>query len=244
VSADALDALMRRVDEDRWLAARFAPAPARTRLIALYALNYEIARTAEAVSQPTLGDIRLAWLREAIEEVHAGKSPRTLPALEAYARAQSETPFDPALWRVMFNARGRDLEPNPFSSWGDVTAYIDATAGGLAKLAFAACGAKDSSDLALWCGRAWGFTGLMRAHAFWRARGREMFPAGTAPEEGVAWLLAHARIAHQNARARSVPSKLFPACGYVALVPAYLNSAPSLLSRQWRLVFASATGLL
>ena len=54
-----LDADVRRHDEDRWLASRFAPADVRARLIAIYALNYEIARTAEVVSTPALVEIRL-----------------------------------------------------------------------------------------------------------------------------------------------------------------------------------------
>ena len=40
------------------LASRFAPPEARRQLIALYALNYEIAHTAETVTQATLGDMR------------------------------------------------------------------------------------------------------------------------------------------------------------------------------------------
>ena len=66
---EALDDLVRRVDEDRWLASRFAPADVRARLIALYAVNYEIARTAEVVREPGVGDIRLAWWRDALAEI-------------------------------------------------------------------------------------------------------------------------------------------------------------------------------
>ncbi|MBK8544168.1 MAG: hypothetical protein IPL62_11845 [Caulobacteraceae bacterium] len=48
---DDLDTLVRRVDEDRWLAARFAPPLVRERLIAIYAVNYEIARRRPCVKQ-------------------------------------------------------------------------------------------------------------------------------------------------------------------------------------------------
>jgi 15-cis-phytoene synthase len=70
-----LDRLVRRVDEDRWLALRFAPEEVRARLIALYAVNYEIARTAEIVSEPALGDIRLEWWRSALEQMAEGSAP-------------------------------------------------------------------------------------------------------------------------------------------------------------------------
>ena len=88
--AESLDTLVRRVDEDRWLASRFAPAGVRSRLTALYALNYEISRTAETVTQPALGDIRLAWWREAVEEIYAGRAVRAHPALSAFAAALRE----------------------------------------------------------------------------------------------------------------------------------------------------------
>ena len=68
---ESLDALVRRVDEDRWLAARFAPRLVRERLTALYALNHEIARAAEGASNPTLGEMRLLWWRDAIAEIHS-----------------------------------------------------------------------------------------------------------------------------------------------------------------------------
>ena len=60
-----LDALVRRVDPDRWLASRYiADVDARADVIALYALNYELSRAAEVASQPLIGEMRLAWWRE------------------------------------------------------------------------------------------------------------------------------------------------------------------------------------
>jgi phytoene/squalene synthetase len=55
-----LAALVRQCDRDRFQAALFAPAAQRETLFALYAFNYEIARVREIVSEPMLGQIRLA----------------------------------------------------------------------------------------------------------------------------------------------------------------------------------------
>ena len=52
-------------DPDRSLAVLFAPRESRASLFALYALNVELARIAEQVSEPDLGAIRLQWWREA-----------------------------------------------------------------------------------------------------------------------------------------------------------------------------------
>ena len=73
---EEIDKRVRRVDEDRWISSRFAPAAERRTLIALYALAYELVRVREAVSEETLGLIRFQWWREAIQEIEAGKAAR------------------------------------------------------------------------------------------------------------------------------------------------------------------------
>src|SRR5947207_3878482 len=69
-------ALVRRHDRDRFQTALFAPARQREALFALYAFNYEIARVREAVSEPTLGHIRLQWWREVVSAAFSGEAPR------------------------------------------------------------------------------------------------------------------------------------------------------------------------
>lgn len=77
--------LMRRLDEDRWLAARYAPAPLQNTLLALGAFRLELRRIPLAVSEPALGEIRLQWWREALDELRAGQRPRAHPVVEALA---------------------------------------------------------------------------------------------------------------------------------------------------------------
>src|SRR5215217_5167640 len=85
-----LDALVRRVDPDRWLAARFVADPERRgELIALSALNHELARVAETVRNPLMGEIRLAWWREGLEAMAAGGPARPQPALQALQPAMA-----------------------------------------------------------------------------------------------------------------------------------------------------------
>ena len=67
-----------RVDFDRYLSSLFAPAAAAARsLNVLYAFNYEVAKTAETVSQPIAGQIRLQWWRDRIAELYRGVRGRT-----------------------------------------------------------------------------------------------------------------------------------------------------------------------
>jgi phytoene synthase len=67
------DARLKRTDEARWLATRYAPAADRERLTAIYCLNLELQR-AIAVSEGMLGKIRVQWWRETLEGL-AGKAP-------------------------------------------------------------------------------------------------------------------------------------------------------------------------
>lgn len=242
----ALDADIRRADEDRWLASRFAPAAARARLLALYAVNYEIARTGEVVREPAVGDIRLAWWREALTAALSGAGGSQHPAVQGFAQAARGAHFAAADIEALIEARARDFDAAPFSAWGDLEAYVDATAGGVMRLALAACNASAPEALVRHGARAWGLTGLLRAAPIWRARGRTVLPSGADAHD----LVARARAAHGEARAlaRQAPSEAFPALGYVALVPAYLKALEqgrtetALFGRQLRLIWASATG--
>ena len=242
-----LDALVRRVDEDRWLASRFAPKATRERLVTLYALNYEIARTAETVSEGAIGAIRLAWWREAIEEIFEGKPARAHPVLLALAEMKEHLPR-PALFEAMIEAREKDFDPKPFASEAEVEAYIDATAGGVMRLAADLCSRErtENTDAFLRAAaRAWGYAGLLRSLAFWAARGRSVLPSGDLGAQ--VWLLSAATTALHEAHAlsREAPSALFPAYGYAALTPLYLNNENvALLRRQWTLLKASLTGQL
>ena len=69
-------------DRDRWLAALYAPAATRPGLMALFALDAELAQVVATTSEPMLGEIRLAWWRERLEGLDAGQVPAQ-PLLQA-----------------------------------------------------------------------------------------------------------------------------------------------------------------
>lgn len=91
-STEDFDARLKRTDEDRWLATRYAPREGRERLVALYLLNQELQRTLHT-SEPMLGKIRLQWWRETIDQI-AGPGPvRRHDLAEELARI-TRTPAD------------------------------------------------------------------------------------------------------------------------------------------------------
>lgn len=235
----ALDAEVRRVDEDRWLASRFAPAPVRAGLIALYAVNHEIARTADVVREPGLGHIRLQWWRDALGDPARANEHPALGALKAAGVWDACAP----LLQGAAAARVKDFEAAPFPKWTDADAYLDATAGAVLGAALEVCGAGAHAAIASPGGRAWGFAGILRAAPYWRAKGRAPTPGGGGDDKG---LRDRALAALERARALALgaPQAAFPAFAYLALVRPYLDHAtpPMLFRRQLRLIWAIARG--
>ena len=157
-----LDALVRRMDPDRWLAARFiGDAEARTDVIALYALNYELSRAAEVASQPLIGEMRLAWWREAVDEIFEGRPVRRHPVALALSDLVGRRGLAREGLDALIDGRLRELEPWPLEE-GEVFDYLDATAGCLMTLAAQVLAPETRADLRP-AARAWGLAGLQRA---------------------------------------------------------------------------------
>jgi len=178
--------LVRTADGDRFLSAMTARPGIREHLFALYAFNHEIAKVAEVVSEPMLGQIRLQWWRDAIEECFAG-TPRRHQVVRALADAiragnLPRDPFDAAI-----DAREADLRPPELAAMEQLVAYARGTSGSISRLAAIAAGASAQEDLtaAERIGTAWALTGLMRALPFHVRRRRCLLPRDLLEEAGI-----------------------------------------------------------
>jgi phytoene synthase len=69
-------------DRDIWLACLYAPAGARAGLMALFALDCELAQLVASTTEPMIGEIRMAWWRERLQDLDAGRAPAQ-PLLQA-----------------------------------------------------------------------------------------------------------------------------------------------------------------
>ena len=61
-----LTALVRKTDRVRYYSTLFARQEIRSDLLALYGFAAEIARIPDQVTEPSLGEIRLRWWRDAL----------------------------------------------------------------------------------------------------------------------------------------------------------------------------------
>jgi phytoene synthase len=228
--AEDLDAQIKRVDPDRWLSSRFiADEALRADVIALYAFDHEIARIPGSVSQPLLGEIKLAWWREGLDEVFAGGSVRGHPTLQALAGAIARHRLPRISLDAMIEARVRQLDPTPFADEAARDAWLDAVGGTAAALAAGMLAPDADANLTCWAGRVWVLSVLARR------------PAGAsgllAPEEARALIGRSLKAA--RADAARLPAAAFPAVAHAAL--ARTSGRGDVVTRL-RLFLAVATG--
>jgi len=212
-----LDALVRRVDPDRWLSSRFiADAHARADVVAIYAFDHELARAPKVASNALLGEIRLTWWAEVLGEIFEGRPVRRHPTAQALAHAVHHWSLPRPPLEAMVEARFRELDPAPMTD-AESLAWAMGSAGSAAVLAAAALDPAGEAELAAKAGALWALAVRGRPTAALRAEARK------------------------DARRLSVAA--FPAVAHGALASAHRGGrTPSEVEKRWRLTWAVATG--
>ncbi|WP_138468709.1 squalene/phytoene synthase family protein [Poseidonocella sp. HB161398] len=173
MTLDACADLVRRGDPDRWISLRGQPASVRARLLPVYAANIEIARAPWVSTEPMIGQMRLAWWREVMEEIATGAPVRRHEV--ATPLAQVLPPAGAGALDAAIVARHRDLELAPFADAVALIEYLEDTGGGLMRAAGAALGAAPRGLAE--AGFAMGLAAYLRAVPELRARGRRPLPS-------------------------------------------------------------------
>jgi phytoene synthase len=238
--SSSLAQLVRARDRERFQTALFAPASRREALFALYAFNYEVAKTREMVREPMLGRMRLQWWREAIAAIYEGGPLRRHEAVEPLAAAIRAHGLTRAHFEALIEAREADLADAPPPTLAALAAYAEDSAGRLVLLALEILGVRDGDAAAAGreVGIAYAMAGLLRAVPFHARQRRLYLPADLVAEarldvarglfelktsrelrEVVAQVAAQARghLAAARARRRAVAMPARP-----ALLPAVL----------------------
>ena len=246
--ANRLAATVRAADPDRYFASLFAPASARHYLFALYAFHAELARVAETVREPMLGDIRREWWRESVESASRG-SPRNHDVARGLAALFSDRPLAVADLEALIVARSFDSSSDCLADFAALENYVDSTSGAVMRLAARILAGDLSPGVAQslrYAGLAYGLTGLLRALPFHSGRHKLYLPldllsaldltpdvffhlARNDPrlEAVVRQVALRARDAFDAARRAAKPGAALPAFLPAALVPVYLRRLPS-----------------
>jgi len=220
--ADDLDALVARVDPDRWLSSRLiGPAQDRADVIALYAYDHELARAPKVASNARLGEIRLAWWREVLDEAFGSGPVRRHPTAVALADVVARRGLPRAPLEAMIDARYRQLDPEPLEA-AEAVLLAQETAGAAARLAALILADAGEGDRAEAAGALW-------------ALGRRRLAGEPSPSPEL--------IAPLREQARGLGVAAFPAGAHGVLARAYgRGREPSPLGKRWRVTLAALTG--
>ncbi len=154
--SSSLEEQVRRLDPDRWLASRFvADEAARGDLIALFSYDHELGRAPRRASNPLVGEIRLTWWREALDEVFGGRPVRKHPTAIALADAVRRHNMPRAPLEAMIDARLIEVDGGPIDS-AQAVAWADGVGGGWMRAATLILDPATPESTTTAAGRAWG----------------------------------------------------------------------------------------
>jgi phytoene synthase len=175
---DAIAALVRRHDPDRFLTALFARPERRDALLVLYAFNHELARAREVASEPPLALIRLQWWREVVEG-----EPKRHEVASPLSAAIAAGALRPADLLAIIEARETEVYGD-FETLTEWRAWLRAGAGGLTVAAASALGAPAPEALRPF-GAAYGVAGILRTIGFLASRRTCLLPRDLLARHGL-----------------------------------------------------------
>ncbi|RFU75297.1 squalene phytoene synthase [Trichoderma arundinaceum] len=127
--------MSRTSDYDAHLIRRFIPPPVQDTYAALRALNLELVRLPEMVSNPTIGVMRMKFWQESIDKTFAGQPPREPICIllhkglqELEQRAGSSTKKSIKFWvSRLIRTRERHMDNRPFATLASLEDYAENT---------------------------------------------------------------------------------------------------------------------
>ena len=190
-------------------------------MIALYAYDHELARAPKVASNPLLGEIRLTWWREVLDEAFDGKPTRQHPTAQALAGVIARRGLARGPLEAMIDARYRELDATPMTELEALDWARDC--GGQAAAVAAEILDPDAQvEFALAAGSAWALSYRVRETPSLEAAFRQTLGA------------ARTAVRHLSVAA-------FPAVAHVALAT---RSESSDMAKRLRLTLAVARGRL
>ncbi len=176
----------RAYELDRYLAALLASPPLRNDLIALAAFAGEVARIPPLVTEPMMGEIRLQWWRDAIE--NSDPSARTgHPVADLMRATVARHRLPLGLLLGFIDAHAGHLYDTPLPDEAALRAYLARTEGALFELGLRILGRSDlpAPEFAATAGHAYGLVrSLTELPALW-SQGRTLIPASRLTAAGV-----------------------------------------------------------
>jgi phytoene synthase len=188
---DTILAAARAHDPDRYLSALLTGEPERHDLMTLIAFDAEIARIADRVSEPMLGEIRLQWWRDQLQPLLSsnpgmGRTGHTIA--DAMLELVSRRGLPGGLVHGLVDARSFDVAREPMADMRGLVTYLGKTEGALCGLSARILGAPEGDALeaaADAAGRALGLTRVLRYLPRDLSHGIRLLPADLLARHGL-----------------------------------------------------------
>jgi len=177
--------IAREKDPDRYLLSLLCPAKHRAALWALIAYNYEVAKTADVVSEPMTGKIRLQWWRDTVEEIYNDENPRQHEVVLPLANIIKQYDLEKDHLLAMINVREFDLEYKSPADWESFEIYARKCNEPLNKLILKILDESDSEENIKSISFFYGAVGLLRTIPHQLSRRHLIFPADGLEAEGL-----------------------------------------------------------
>ena len=176
--------VVRDHDPDRFLISMMIPAEYREALWALFAFNYEIAKTREVVSETQLGLIRLQRWKERVADIYDGGDVAEHLGLQAVAKAITQYDLPREHFEMLIHAREFDLEDVLPGNIEGLVNYADFTTTPLFKMVVQVIGGDARSDPVQVVAVNNALAGLLRAMPFHAAQRRYYLPEDLMEQAG------------------------------------------------------------
>lgn len=235
-----LDAQVQKLDPDRWLSSRFIAEPElREDVLAVYAYDHELARAPRVASNPLLGEIRLVWWREVLDEIYGDRSVRLHPTAQALAECVRRRKLARDPLEAMIEARLAELD-GPAASPEAARAWAMGSAGQAAVAAAHILDSAGDASRAASPGALW----ALARRAGEAASSQAATSDEAAPSPGAVYAEACQSLRGEARRdARKLSPAAFPAVAHAALSGARARGArPADWRLQLRLIGAVAFG--
>ena len=153
--------VLREMNYDRYLAALYVPEAVRSAIIAIDAFDAEIAAIPKRVTEPTAGEIRLQWWREALNGERPGEA-AAHPLAKAMLAVIEKHSLSPEVFEQYLDARVFDFYQDPMPDMAMLEGYCGETSALLYQLKVQCISAKLANECADLCGYAGMVSGLTR----------------------------------------------------------------------------------
>ncbi|KAI9593784.1 isoprenoid synthase domain-containing protein [Syncephalis fuscata] len=178
--------LVRKHDYDHYLAGLLYPRQVRDGYWALRALFIELSSIRDVVSEHHIGQMRLQFWRDAIDQVFSGNTPKQHPVIVAIAHtltskvASGGAPMVSASWiKRIINEREKDVIQPYYNSLAELENYTEATHASAIYLQLELLGIRNlaADHTASHIGKAYGIVTLLRATPYHASKRTSYLPS-------------------------------------------------------------------